>query len=789
MIHSDYLQDQSWDPTKSDAPVKEILLKYLTRWPWFLAGMVLAVSAGFTYLYLAIPKYEAQATILIRDDSKGGGELSELVAFEDLGILAKKNNIENEIEILRSRTIMLRVVHELGLNFRYYRETRPRNQELFHALPFTIEATDSSTEPAPALFYIEKRGEGLYRLSDLKDRNVINVKSGVPFSYLSGRIIIKENKRQTTPLKGKILVQSEPAERTASAYAARLKIDHADAKSNVIRIRLQDPVQEKAIDIIQSLIKQYRIDAIEDKNQVSLNTATFINERIGFITGELSEVENSAQNYKTGNKLVDLASESGFILEEEASNEKEIIQTGIQKELAGFVLNYLSLIRSPDELLPANLGLSDAPVSLMISDHNKLVLERNRILKGSKDQNPIVTQLQEQILQMRESIGAALKNLVQTLGLKEQNLRDQAAVITRRITSIPKFEREFREIQRQQQIKEQLYLYLLQKREETAIALAVTVSNAKVIDPAQGSGEVVAPDKKVVFSFSVLLGLLLPAGLIYLWGLFDTKIHGRKDLSRSEIPFLGEIPAADTDERLVIKADDRSGISEAFRSLRTNISFMLDRNLQKAPVIFITSTLAKEGKTFLAINLAAITAATGKKVVLAGLDLRTPRVLEYLNLPETKGITNHLIDPNSKIEDFILPVKGIENLYVLPSGDIPPNPAELLLSDRLNEIFTTLRNQFDYVVVDTAPAGLVTDTILCSGQADVIIYVLRAGLTDKNTLTIPETLHREKKLPNMAYLINDSRHSGSYGYAYGYGYGVGDKKPWWHLGRRLKRKR
>jgi tyrosine-protein kinase Etk/Wzc len=782
MTHSDYIQDQNWDPARTEAPVKEVLLKYLTRWPWFLAGLVLALAGGFSYLYLAIPQHEAQATILIRDDSKGGGGLNEVVAFEDLGILTRKSNLENEIEILKSRTIMLRVVHELGLNFRYYTEKRPRNFELYLNPPFIIEAADSGSEIESALFYIDKTDNGAYTIVDLNGKSLLNVLTDMPFTTRSGKIIIRENKGYSGPLKGRYLVQTESASKTASAYAARLKIESADAKSNVIRIKLKDPIQEKAVDILQSLIKQYRIDAIEDKNQVSLNTSAFINERIRFITGELSEVENSAQNYKTGNSLVDIPSESGIILEAEASNEREIIQAGIQGQLARYVLEYLDGMRSPSDLLPANLGLSDAPVSAMIAEHNKLVLERNRILKNSSDQNPISTQLQDHIVNLRNSISEALKNLVQTLKLRERNLRDQAAVINKRITSVPRFEREFREIQRQQQIKESLYLYLLQKREETAIALAVTVSNAKVIDPAQGSGEVVSPDRRVVFSVSILLGLLLPAALIYIRGLFDTKVHGRKDLSRSEIPFLGEIPSSDFDQKLVIRADDRSGISEAFRSLRTNISFMLSRNMGKAPVVFITSTLAKEGKTFLAINLAAITAATGKKVLLAGLDLRTPRILEYLNMPAGRGITNHLIDSSSKIEDFIVPIPDIDNLYVLPSGDIPPNPAELLLSTRLDEIFSTLRNHFDYIVVDTAPAGLVTDTILASGQADVIIYVLRAGLTDKNTLTIPETLHREKKLPNMAYLINDARHAGSYGYAYGYGYGAGEKKPWWKRG-------
>jgi len=779
MVHSDYIQDQVWDPSKTDAPLKEIFLKYLTRWPWFLAGIALSMAGGFVYLYLALPLYEAQATILIRDDSKGGGELNEVVAFEDLGILTRKSNLENEIEILKSRTIMLRVVNELGLNFRYYQEKNPRDIELFQTLPFYLEPADTGVKTATSVFYIEKLLSGEYLITWPEKESSLKVKTGNTFQTSFGKVVIREIKGQSDRLFGKVRVNTEKTERVASDYAARLKIEHADAKSNVIRIRLKDPIRQKAVDILQSLIRQYRIDAIEDKNQVSLNTSAFINERIRFITQELADVETEAQSYKAGNKLVDIPTETGIILGAEASNEQEIVQAGIQKRLAEYMLEYLEGMRQLSDLLPANLGLNDVPLSNMIAEHNKLVLERNRILKNSSEQNPITEQLKAQIINMRISIDSALNNLVQTVSLKEKNLRAQAENIRRKITSVPRHEREFREIQRQQQIKESLYLYLLQKREETAIALAVTVSNAKVIDPAQGSESVVSPNKSVVFSIALLFGLLLPAGLVYLRGLLDTKVHGRKDLNRSEIPFLGEIPNSAISEKLVVKPDDRSGISEAFRSLRTNISFMLSRNPNSAPVIYITSSIAKEGKTFLAINLAAITAATGKKVLLAGMDLRTPRTLEYLNMPSAKGITNHLIDHQSDVEDFIQPVSGIENLYILPSGDIPPNPAELLLSERLNQMFETLRNQFDFIVVDTAPAGLVTDTVLASGHADVIIYVLRAGLTDKSTLNIPETLHREKKLPNMAYLINDARHSGSYGYAYGYGYGIGERRAWW----------
>jgi tyrosine-protein kinase Etk/Wzc len=787
MENSEYLYEFEKDTPIREVSLKEVLWKYLAKWPWFIAGIALSFAVSFLYLYYTTPLFEANATILIKDDSKGGGGLNEISAFEDLGIINRKSNLENEIEILRSRSLMIRVVQELKLNITCFIDKHPLDIEQYTDAPYIIGFSkgDSSILNTSAFFSIRQLSSSAFETTGYDDKKVTSHQFGKPFDIGFGEMIVIPAVTGGAINKEKILVEINPVNKIASRYTQRLKVEPVNSKSNVIHLSLKDPVKGKAVDILNSLIRQYREDAIEDKNQVSINTAQFINERIRFITNELALVEGSAQQYKTSNTLVDIPSEAEIFLSTGSENEKELIQANIQVQLSRYVFNYLNEVKNIFDLIPANLGLTDVSIMNMIDQHNKLVLDRNRIQRNSNDKNPVVTNLEAQISSLRQSVKAGLSNIIGTLELKEAALRKQENVINSRISSVPRHEREYREIQRQQQIKESLYLYLLQKREETAIALAVTVSNAKVIDSAYSKGNVVSPNKQVFYSVAMLLGLLLPIGLIYFTGLFDTRIHDKEDVKKSGLPFLGEIPVSKTQDKLVVQASDKTGISEAFRSLRTNVSFMIDHNLKKAPVVFITSTIAKEGKTFLAINLAAITAASGKRVLLVGMDLRTPRILEYLNMPPSKGVTNHLIDASSRLEDFILPVPKVENMYVLPSGDIPPNPAELLMTDRIKEIFSQVRNAFDYIVVDTAPAGLVTDTVLIANQADAFIYVLRARFSDKRTLAIPESLYKDRKLPNMALLINETSHAGSYGYAYGYGYGLEEKKVWWR--RSLKK--
>ena len=545
-------------------------------------------------------------------------------------------------------------------------------------------------------------------------------------------------------------------------------------------MRVRDAVVFRAKQVLNALTLQYKQDAINDKNQASINTAEFIGERIRFITAELSELEGNAEDFKKKNNLVDIPSETSIYLTTESDFSKLILETTIQLELSKYFFNYVNTEKEATELLPADLGLADETVSLMLEKYNEVVLKRNRVLKGAGPNNPDAIQLKEQLTRSRENIIQSVRNYISILDLKIKELGNQQGKIAGKISQVPRKEREYREIERQQNIKEALYLYLLQKREENALTLSVSVSNAKVIDEAYSSGSIVSPNRRFLFLLAILAGLLIPVIVIYLNNLFDTKVLDSKTLKDLNVPFIGEIPSSNQKNRLVAVVGDKSYFSEAFRLVRTNISFLLKDNLSKGKVIFITSSLAKEGKTFVSINLAAVAASAGKKVLIVGLDLRRQKLLTYLNLPPHKGVSNFLINKEFTVENYIIPFPENEQIDIFPSGDVPPNPSELLMNEKLEEVFNYARENYDYIIVDTAPTGLVTDTVIAAKYADCVIYIVRSNHTDKKTLSTPLNLYKENRLPNLAFLLNDvSDHSlASYPYTYNYSY-TEEKVPWW----------
>jgi tyrosine-protein kinase Etk/Wzc len=771
--------DQDLSNFKSEINLKEVVRKYLIRWPLILISLALSISACYYYLRCTQPLYEASSTVLLSDESKGRS-IDDLSTFSDLGIINTKSNLENEIEILKSRTLMQRVAKQLHLNISYSLERSPLQLDLYRASPIEIQSNEKDT-----LFY-ESSGSFVYQAINPSEFTIEfnGAKRNYAFNQLIdlgfGEFRILKKQNESIYADEEIYVSVRPITSIASIYSKKLSVETVNSKSNVIRMRLRDAVVIRAKEVLNALIDQYKQDAINDKNQASINTSEFIGERIQYITAELSELEGNAEEFKRKNNLVDIPSETSLYLSNQSDFSKLLIETNIQLQLGKYFYNYLNSDKEPTELFPADLGLSDETVTLMLEKHNDIVLKRNRILKAAGPNNAVAIQFLEQINKTRLNILSSVRNYSTALELKLKELENQQGLISGKISQVPRKEREYREIERQQNIKEALYLYLLQKREETALALSVSVSNAKVIDEAFSTGSIVSPNRRFLFLIAFLAGLLIPVILIYIKDLFDTKISDSKILKESEVPFLGEIPSSRDNKKLVAVKGDKSFFSEAFRLIRTNISFMLKDESQQGKVVFITSSLAREGKTFVSINFASVSAAAGKKVLIVGLDLRRQKLLKYLNLQPHKGISNFLVDYNSHIEDFIIPFPDNEEIHILPSGDIPPNPAELMMQDRLQDVFNYARANYDYVIVDTAPAGLVTDTVLAAKYADSVIYIVRANYTDKRTLSTPINFYREGKLPNLAFLLNDvSEYSfGAYPYTYHYGYND-EKIPWW----------
>jgi capsular exopolysaccharide synthesis family protein len=763
--------------------IKDVLQKYLRNWKWFLLSIAVSMILGFVYLRYQAPVYEVSATILIKDDKKGAS--SELSAFDDLGILKNNNNIDNEIEILKSRSLMMRVVKELKLNVSYFSYGRPIEHERYTNTPVIINyTTNDSTIPFEGNWLVNAESKRKFVIKNGETKEVIGTYSfGDSITTEKGKIVFTTTSFFTESYINKdFRVIISPIDVVVDNYLGAVKVEPVNKNSNAIVISLRNPLKDKAKAIVNNLIKQHNLDAIEDKNEVSRNTANFINERIKYITTELSDVEGEAENFKTKNKLTDIISEAELFLKTGNESEMSLVEAGTQLKLVEYMYEDLLKRTGPSDLIPGNLGLQDASIATTIAEYNKIVVDRNRILKSAGEKNPLIENIDSQLLGIRGSLKESLANLKTALVIKINELNKQEGGINSKIASVPKYEREFRIIQRQQQIKEALYLYLLQKREETNIALAVTVSNAKIIDAAHSNGKMVAPRTLIIQLLSFLIGALLPVLFFYLADLLDTKVHGKKDIDKLKLPFLGDIPLSDSKNKIVVSKGDNSGIAEAFRLLRTNVDFMLGATRTNGKTIFVTSTIGKEGKSFVALNLASSLALSGKKVILVGMDLRAPKILRYLNLEDKKGLTDFIMTGDQNLPGYIFRTPELESLDILPSGSIPPNPSELLMNPGIKVLFDSLKGMYDYIVVDTAPVGMVTDTLLLSAYADVFVFVVRANYLDKRLLSIAETIYKEKRLSNMAVLINGSDHTKGYGYGYGYGgygYGAARSDKWW----------
>ncbi|MBI9041333.1 polysaccharide biosynthesis tyrosine autokinase [Lutibacter sp.] len=764
---------------------RAIIEKYLYHWKWFALGIVLAVVAAFLYLRYTPNEYLVTSAILI-DDETAGGLPSELSAFEDLGLMGStKKQIETEIGLLKSRSLMEDVVKELGLNVAYFRKGRVREAELYrNNVPFKVNflSKDSLFYQRDTSFSIQAISATTYFLKTSDGTTTSAKVFGEKLATKFGDITVTPADVQQVNVEDEIIVTLSPLKNVAEGYGKMITVDLLYKKSSLIELTIKNPVKLKAIDILTHLVHQYNKEAITDKNLIGNNTATFINERLAVIEQDLSTVDKGVETFKSSNQLTDIISEAGIALESNAEVEKKVVDLYTQLKLANYMGEYLAA--NEDKLIPANLGLKDGSVSANSTSYNELLLERNRLLKGSSAKHPVIQNLDAQLSQLRTSISQGLVNLKSSLSIAIKDAEQQERRFNSKIGAVPKQEREFRDIQRQQQIIETLYLYLLQKREENAISLAVTVPNAKIIDAADGSNIPVSPKRKVIYVVALLLGFLVPFVVLYIRFLLDNKVHSIKDVEHQvKAPIAGEIPNTKSEHKVVVSDNHQDAISESFRMLRTNINFMLAGVKDPSKVIFITSTLPTEGKTFLALNLAAVLALSNKKVLLVGADVRKPKLNEYLNLNEKLGLTQFLMDDTIKVPDIIHHfAEG--NFDILSSGVVPPNPSELLMNGRFDEVLAYGKAHYDYVIVDTAPVKMVTDTMLLSHHANLCLYVIRANYLDKRLLEIPENLYNEKRLPNMAILMNDINIERGYGYGYGYSYGYGygenlPKKSWW----------
>lgn len=778
------LQDFT-EEKESNFDLKAEIYKYLAFWKWLVLGFLIGGLLAFLYNRYTIPQFRTEASMMILDEEKsnmasalpsGGGSI---LSFGD-------NSLDNQIITLKSKRLVEKVVEELDHNISYFIEGNIITTEAYKDSPVRIQfiSPDSLVRNISRTLFVTPISDKGYILRDEvsgyeKKHNIGEIVEleGVKFSIVPQAIGVESEFKKTRTVQ----INIRPVDQIAGDYISRLVIGPKGKAADILSLSIIDAESQKSEDFLNNLMYQFNSDGVIDKRQVALSTTEFIQDRLGLITSELDSVEGGMANFKKENKFMNVSSGAQEFLSKSSKAEQQVFDIETQLIIIKSVEDLLNS-REKYELLPSNIGI-EGGISSFISTYNALVLERNAYLRTSTPQNPVVQKITASLDSLKENLKDNIDSQKRSLNIQLRELNQLDRTAQSKFSSFPGMEKGMRGIERQQQIKEQLYLFLLQRREEAAIAFAVTGPVAKVIDPAYTLASAVDPKPWLILVGGFLIGLLLP--LLVLFGKFmlDTKVHHKGDLAPliKNIPFLGEIPRINEGLEEIIQLNDRSPLAESFRIMRTNLAYLLKpKPSGKGEIIYVTSTIKGEGKTFISYNLARTLATTKKKVLIIGADIRNPKLHRYIDVPmDTKGLSDFLYNYDLSSEDIIS--KSIDEEikvdFVL-SGSIPPNPAELFMSVRMKNLLEDLSSIYDFVIVDTAPTMIVTDTLLISPLADTTLYITRAGYTEKKLLDFPKELKQQGKLKGLAIILNDVDYSkfsygAKYGYSYGYGYGYG----------------
>lgn len=796
-------KEKCMEQSEEQFNIQEILFRCLVHWPWFVFSVIVCIACAWGYLRLTTPVYNISATVLIKDDKKGGGTSvsSELERMGLDGFVSSSGNVDNEIEVLRSKSLSEEVVNNLGLFVTYMDEDELPKKELYQTSPVLVSLTPQEADKLPGRMEVAmtlqptgvmdvqmKVGDKEYRKEFEKLPAVFPTDEGTVAFFVNNDTLSAVRPESVTKERHITAFINRPFS-VAKGYASSLSIAPTSKTTSVVVISLKNTNPRRGRDFINKLLEMYNINANNDKNEVAQKTAEFIDARIGIISKELGSTEQDLENFKRTAGITDLSSEAQIALTGNAEYEKKRVENQTQINLIVDLQKYLQ--GSEYEVLPANVGLQDGGLVGAISRYNEILIERNRLLRTSTESNPAIVNLNTSIRAMRSNVQATLDATLKGLQITKADLDREASRYSRRISDAPTQERQFVSIARQQEIKAGLYLMLLQKREENAITLAATANNAQIIDAAIADDNPVSPKRMMVYLVALFFGMGIPVGIIYLIGLTKFKIEGRADIEKlTSLPVVGDIPLADEKSGSIAVFENKNNLmSETFRNVRTNLQFMLENGKN---VILVTSTISGEGKSFVSSNLAISLSLLGKKVVIVGLDIRKPGLNKVFNIPQKDhGITQFLTNPSMNLMDLVQPSDINRNLFILPGGAVPPNPTELLARDGLEKAIETLKTNFDYVILDTAPVGMVTDTLLIGRTADLSVYVCRANYTRKAEFTLVNELSENKKLPNLCVAINGldlqkkkygyyygyGKYGKYYGYGkrYGYGYGYGEK--------------
>lgn len=802
------MSDERYDDlfqAENEKPVdyKAILFEYLMYWPWFVACLLVCIVGAWCYLRYQAPVYNVNATVLIKQDdkNKAGGANASLAAMQDLGMLSMANNFDNEVEIIQSRTLLKKVVNALNLNITYTeKRTFGYPIQLYKNTPIQVWMNPEEADklPSPLQIQLGYTPDGKVQADALFTRNGKEEIVSKHFDKLPGVLVtpvgtVTLSFKDSTNIQDAHTICASIISPTAAAAncKSRLSAEPVSKVTTIVRLNYNDTHIGRGMDFLNTLVALYNRDANDDKNEVASRTAEFIDGRIQIINQELGTTESQLATYKQKAGLTDLSSDAQLALKGNAEYEQKRADNATQLRLVQFLKEYIDNPSNQMEVIPANIGLTDNALTTVVAQYNEMLTERKRLLRTSSENNPAVVNLDASIEATRKNVQASVNSVLKGLEITRNDLENQARKFEGKISNAPTQEKELLSITRQQEIKASLYLMLLQKREENAITLAATANNGRMVEEPLPGGPV-SPNSKTYYLLALVLGIGVPVAVIFLRNLLRFKIEGRADVEKiTDVPVVGDVPMVDTKGNpIVVHENQNELMEEVFRSVRTNIQYMLQEG-QK--VILFTSTSSGEGKSFTTGNLACSFAFMGKKVVIVGLDIRKPGLNKVFQIShKEKGITQYLADPeHTNLLSLCQPSTISHNLYILPGGTVPPNPTELVARKTLDQAIEILKANFDYVILDTAPIGMVTDTQLIARVADLSVYICRAGYTHKSHYELINELKKDHKLPNLCTLVNcidmNQRKNGyyygygkygkygkyGYGKKYGYGYGYG----------------
>lgn len=761
-IRSDSERLQPRDGVLHTISPREIIFKYLPYLPWVLASIIISLTIAFIKLRYSPNIYSVSGTILVQESNPYGSKAEK---FNEIFLTGPDRNLNDEVQVIKSRTMAKRVVRKMGLGVMYYNQGKIRSTLVYTGdSPLRLEVSKLKDSVHPFSIQVNVINDFEFTLAP----NGPTLKFGQVFEIEKGQFIIHRTNHDLSSFASNMFyVSYAPIDNRADQLISTLYADQNGESSNIIRISFTTENPRAGVDIVNQWMTEYQLAGLEEKRQIAVNALEFIDQQMDTVRVELGGVERNLQNYRESNKVYNPEQQSENFFKSLSELEAEITRQGVKAENVNFLIRYLSDNSNPHRQVISLLGIEEPTLAVQIQEFNSLQVQRETLLKTTTAANPMVQNADASIEKLRIDILQNLRNIKSAYELSINSLKSKNVEKGKEVSLIPSKEKQLLDITRRQKILEELYSFLLQKKLETSISAASTISNVKVIESAIASESPVMPNRKGTYLAAFIVGLLIPIAVIFLKDYLNDKVNSRDEIEKvTQAPIIGEVGHSEGQDAIVVTKISRKFIAEQFRILRTNLQYVLPK--QDKFVMLVTSSSSGEGKSFVSTNVGAVLALAGKRTVILEFDIRKPKVMSALKLVSSNGLTNYIIG-KAKIADLPIPVPSTENLFVIPCGPIPPNPAEMLLNPKLSELFETIREMFDVVIIDTAPVGLVSDAIMLGKYADATLYVVRHNYTYKKQLQLFNEIYTNDKLPRVSIVINDIDVSGGYGKYYGYG--------------------